>query len=978
MRSNAEIVEQIRRVLDEPEGFSLAHFQRLADEYARACERFNELLALAIRYYATGFYCEAVRIAREENLADDFDRLLFDRAEEWREHCRNLGCEIGPKVSGDNGVTLLSFIVKYERHENLFARNRLLALSNAGAVERLDVLYQLAVAFPENANNWAETIEKLEKRRIQEIRSYLGQLNAQNASLSAIRELLAELESPVRQTAPPEDVLSALRNAGQFLYDRECKEELCELARRWRVAETSRSEKDASRRLEEYRSFLERCGEFKTNEYFNALPEKERDDLTTARRYAEDLERRDNLENEMKRSAFKLEKALDSNSSDAEIAAALERLETAAVAAGRSTTPPVGEEARAYLADRQLKNRRKRLVGIVALALILGVFSVAVVIVSRQTVNQKNALALARDISAALDEYDRTKDANVLASVQKKVDAIKPKYVEITKDKENAQNLEKLQRRYEEASRSEDFRVAEIERLAGEINSSHGKGLANPNAVEELGRLVRSIQEKQEYGRLKKEDAVLTTQIATRAVKSFNEVLEKITREFSEINDDKTIAEDVRLVRTNELKTRLSQFAQSNDRLSPPQRAQLDALAAKIDAYQIARKEIDATKTLIEAVGSIEDYRTALIRVGRRLQGKEDEQIRNALTAVDLVGSVEKWNAFAEKYAKNVLASGVPTGQFEEFASDADSNDAEFKLIPEYVAVEEYCQKKRQAQNDRSIANALEKLSKELANDRFDGRYYQLYHAYNGRYYYLDEEVQYGDDKTVNYYSAKDEKKPFNASFMDMDDVCVPALQYEIYEKVETLRTKSDLTEEDFKTFAVETIREVVDKDPKELDPVVKGILLGKITSALSEVPGFASLKNCSQKINKAIPNVEIDFYYQEEQNYQSAKPEILKVLNETSPELTSKLDALNAEGGDAFSLPTYRWIGFVEFFGESASLELGKDVDQSLDAPLCVAKPGNVMIECGAVDEGKAKIDGLDADFRWFPVYARTDGSRQ
>ena len=204
MISSAQIVEQIRRVLDEPEGFNLEQYQDLARKYASACERLNDLLSTAVQYYSTGFYCEAARIAREENLVDNFQRLFFDKVDEWREHCRNLGCEIGPNISADNGITLQTFLIKYEQYEDLFVQNRLLALSNAGATERLNTLYQLASAFPENTNAWAETIEKLEERRNTEIQKYVDSLNAQNASLSIARELIAELESPVRRTSPPE------------------------------------------------------------------------------------------------------------------------------------------------------------------------------------------------------------------------------------------------------------------------------------------------------------------------------------------------------------------------------------------------------------------------------------------------------------------------------------------------------------------------------------------------------------------------------------------------------------------------------------------------------------------------------------------------------------------------------------------------------------------------------------------------------
>ncbi len=972
MTSNAEIVEQIRRVLDEPEGFRLEDYQRLASEYASACERFNDALSLAIRYYSTGFYCEAVRIAREENFADGFERLLFDRADEWREHCRNLGCEIGPNVSTDNGVRLLTFLIKYEQHERLFIQNRLLALANAGAAERLNTLYQLASAFPENTNNWADSIEQLEKRRNLEIQQYLNQLNAQNASLSVVRELLAELESPVRRTLPPPDVLARLRKAEQFLFDRECKEELSELAQDWHDAETEKSEEDALDYLKQYRSFSEQHGETKTDEYFNALTEEEQNFLTSACRYAEEIERRNDLENEVKISAFKLENALNSGRSEEVVSSALERLELTTVAAGRSTLPPIGEVARGYIDDLKQKKRRRTIVYIVLLSIVLGTFARAVGIVSYQSITKRKALGLAHDISKALDDYDRTQLESDLQYAGKLISAIKPKYVEITKDEEESRNLKQLQGRYTITSMTRDAVSENIKTLFSDVENSHSKGLPNPNAIEQLGKLVNTIEDRQRYGRLKREDSSLALQTAEQATKNFNEKLAELTKEFSDINDNNNISRDDRLVKTNALKSRLSTFDQSFPRLSQPQRTQIDALTAKIDAYQNALKETRATEILIKKAGSSDEYKEQLERIGRQLNGKENKQIQNALNSVALVNSVERWNEFAEKYADYAL-TGVPSDQFESFAEEVEKNDSEFMLIPEYIGVKEYCQKKRQDQNDQKFVEALDKLSSELENKNFDGPYYQLYHVYNERYYYLDKDVQYGDDLTVNYQSSNTdvEKKVFNASFMDMEDVCVQAIQYTIYEEATNLRNKNDLTEDGFRAFVKDTIQRLVETDTKNLDPVVKGILLGKVTRIISEVPGFATFKGWSDKLNEAVGDKEIDIYSQDETNYIDAKPRILEALEQTKPELSSKLEALD-NVDDSLAFPTYQWIGFIEFFGENASLERGEDENQPSNAKLYVAKSKTDMVECGSISGGKARLNELDASFRWLPVYAK------
>lgn len=972
MISSAQIVEQIRRVLDEPEGFKLEQFEELASRYARACERLNDLLSSAIQYHSMGFYCEAARIAREEDLVDNFQRLLFDRTDEWREHCRNLGCEIGPNISVDNGITLQTFLIKYEQNESLFVQNRLLALSNAGAAERLNTLYQLASAFPENTNAWAETIEKLEERRNLEIQKYLDSLNSQNASLSVVRELISELESPVRRTSPPEKLVSKLRKIGQFLFDRERKEELSELVQNWREAQTEHSEEDSLNYLEQYRSFVEKYGELKTNEYYNALSEEERFNLTSACQYAEELERRNDLEDDVKRVAFKLDRAVETRQSEDKVASLLEELERKTNAAGRSSLPPVAETARAYIDELQMKHRRKTVVVIASLAIGLALFAAAVCVASFNALNKKNALTLAQEIASALDEYESFPNERILATVEKKITEIEPKDVRLTKDEDSSRNLGKLQMRYERIRDAEDSRLSEIKKLVGDLEKEHEEGKSNLSALDRLSKLVKSVTEKEQYERLQKEDVALRLKRSDQVEKDFNERLAQFTDEFSKLNDDNSLSDDERLNKTNTLRTRLAELARASASLSVAQRAKLEALTSKVDAYRSARKQSNASAELTKSVGSVEAYKTSLTRIGRQLEGKEDEQIQHALGVTHLVSSVDSWNAFAEKYASIPSQNDANHEQIESFVKDAESNEDKFGFIPEYAAIKSYCQKARRSQEDDRFTVALNKLSEELANDHFSGSYYQLYHQYNDRYYYLDQEIQYGEEKTVQYLpSADGEKESFSADFMDAEDFCDEAFQYKLYQKVETLRKQNAVSENEFRKFVRDVFQSLIDAKVEELDPGVKGFLLAKISRVLSEVSGFESFGVWAKTLEETIGS-NYDFYKQDSE-YQQASSKVQKQLAKiTSADLRSKVGDVDETSNNAFILPTYRWIGFVDFFGENASLKLGQDVDTPENAALFVATSSASMTQCGAVDEGDIKLDELDADVRWFPVFAK------
>ncbi len=245
-----ELVEKIRRILADPEGVTESELFALASEYASRCRRLNDKLSRAVTCIRTGSLCEADRLERDWKLLENYRALTFEGAEEWREVCRSLNCEVSALASAENNAELERFIASYEESRELFAKHRRLAMTAAPLTRRLETLYQLYANFPQQ-QTLRRSIDALEKARVQEI---TDALKSRKDDAGFVQEALAELQAPTRLNRPPQALLDKLGAATTRRREKDVVAQLRDLLERWATAELGHDEAKMLETLNFYRA----------------------------------------------------------------------------------------------------------------------------------------------------------------------------------------------------------------------------------------------------------------------------------------------------------------------------------------------------------------------------------------------------------------------------------------------------------------------------------------------------------------------------------------------------------------------------------------------------------------------------------------------------------------------------------------------------------------------------------------------------
>lgn len=247
-----ELVDKIKRILADPEGVTEEELFALASEYATRCRRLNDRLSRAVYCVRTGALCEADRLEREWSLLENFRELTFSGAEDWREVCRSLNCDVAAFASAENAAELQDFCDVYENSRELFSRLRRLAMTAAPLPERLETLYQLYVNFPQH-QTLRHSIDTLEKARVEEITLGLKD-SANRNSTSFLQESLAELVSPERINRPPRELIDKLNAALDQRQGVDAAARLRDVLERWASAKLDNDDAKMLETLNFYRA----------------------------------------------------------------------------------------------------------------------------------------------------------------------------------------------------------------------------------------------------------------------------------------------------------------------------------------------------------------------------------------------------------------------------------------------------------------------------------------------------------------------------------------------------------------------------------------------------------------------------------------------------------------------------------------------------------------------------------------------------
>lgn len=966
MISSTRIVEQIKRILRDPEGFSEESMRQLASDYAAACESLNDRMTEAASYLEAGFYCEAYRLVKQENIVEEYQTLFFEQYDDWRAVCRQFQFDLGTPISDDNSMKLQEFLLRYEPNKALFDRNRRLAFADAPASERLDTLYQLAAIFPEG-RAWGRSIVALEERRDREIAEQVRRITPENADEAQARKMLDELENPARIARPNDELVNKLRAILAYLFDEERKAELSELADAWQDARSLNDERASVEYLAQYRDFSTRYAA-KFDDYYFALTEEQKLNVEGAIDYSQKLELRDRRDEEVRRRSFELENLIDSGASSEELVVALDRLDAAVAATGRVNAPKIADVARNRIDEIATQKRRKTFAIAVLTALCLAAFAVAVALVVQMSAFDKKAAQIAQEAQELSDRYNNG-DVAAAQAIQKLIERVPAKMNDMP-------DVVKARDMAETIAKSENRRHKLLAEKSEALNQKHEKGLSDASAIAELSKLAKTDEELDALNALTKRDNELRNSRVKMDSKQFETQMMEIKSAFDEIKNDADLSADEALQKLATVERKLNALASyaRGANVSPDLENTRKALANAVDLYKRSLNEEGADAVLANYVGNLREYRENVERNARRYGVYDDS---NALVeALNAAENVEHWNEFVSRNGDKFSVDGDKS-EVDALRSYLNEHESVLNVAPEYASAKEFCAASSEKGASGSYSDFLAKLVDAL--DEYKEPYYTLYHEENEHYYYLEKKIDPNDDSN-QYRASLDASKlrPFNPDFMNAEDVESEALQYRLYKIASDAQT-GNVDMRAWNSAVAEILNVLVQAPAGELDPVLKHILLQKILAAIASDPQYNSFNDWRDALAKNDKIVGSLDFYKQDADYQDLISDAkitLKEMNERT--LKEKLPASDASSSVGFTLSEYRWIGFVDVQDSEPEVVFGdnlSDEDRSRSGELFTIDSLNKLKKCGSVESGKAALDDwVDLKMKQFPVYVKIE----
>lgn len=971
--TSVKIIEQIQRVLQDPEGYTEPTIANLADEYGQACDRLNEILSDIVTYIDRGFYCEAYRLTEEEDVVQEYQTLQFNERETWREVCRMFHYELKGKVSDENSWKVQNLILMYEPHKDLFKLNRHLALADAPARDRLDVLYQLAAITAESGDFgnsdriWRRSIEKLEERRNQEIERIVSSLNLKTVQLSEIQDLLDELDSPMRLSSPKRETVLKLQKAREFLFDQARIDELSELVDDFKEVYDSKNERQALDYLNEYRRFSERYSR-KIDDYYNALTNSQRSALKKALEYAEKVETRDERAAKVTRLSNELTALMDRGADRAEVEVKLSALENAVAATGHATTPPAAERAVRYLNAQSLKKARRTTM-VVALVVALIALVIAGVAASMTISSEKKKVAaFTEDLAAVLDKYDNGY-VEEFETAKKKVERLSPKL------REKDAVIAALDR-YEKTEKAESARLAEFDRCVKALEAAHAEKKTDNAAYTALKALHKTDAETTRFTALAQEENSLRKNDTVKSDADFKAKLDDLSQRYKALDFDVLSPQEARR-ELNNIKRELNGLTNRGIDTGVNQllASNLEALANTVEKALAAIENKGAVDSIATAIGDADVYRKEVERNATRYNAAVGETFE---TAIEDLAEVKGWNKFVNDNGADILGN-MDAAKLKKVLDLLAENKETLSVVPEYAVVKARCDKLVEESNGSPFAQNAAKLLEDLS--MFKTPTWTLYiEDGDWMYYYADheyaEEDEDGSEVDVNYFVDRDltKKKPITMTYIDGGTYGV-STQAKLYKLVSEKQSEAD-DASGLKALYLDALNLVVNAPKEEIDPGLRLALCKTLADdaiACNEL-GLSVSPADVKTLSSSLASYDLAKY-----DYYQAPTELSKKLEK----LTSAWDKASAvfgrvvealtllETDSKIELAAYQWVGAIVKGDAGLEVKLG-DPDANYDGELYISSSLGELERCGKIVEGKSVLEGVDDESTWFPVYLR------
>ncbi len=120
--TNAELVEKIRRILEDPESASPDEQREAARLYATRVRRVQEGFRRALGRLNNGELADADWILTDGSLLEDYAALTLPGAEDWQVVCRTFDYEVAPATDPAARDRLAAFQQEYAALRDVFAK----------------------------------------------------------------------------------------------------------------------------------------------------------------------------------------------------------------------------------------------------------------------------------------------------------------------------------------------------------------------------------------------------------------------------------------------------------------------------------------------------------------------------------------------------------------------------------------------------------------------------------------------------------------------------------------------------------------------------------------------------------------------------------------------------------------------------------------------------------------------------------------
>ena len=990
--TNAELVEKIKRILEDSESASTDEQREAARLYATRVRRVQEGFRRALGRLNNGELADADWILTDGSLLEDYAALTLPGAEDWQVVCRTFDYEVAPAPEPAARDRLAAFQQEFAPLRDVFAKRRRQAMENAPSRLQLETLYYLEEKL--GARDFlTRQIERLERKRSEELADAARGLNEKNVFSIDFNALVAEFRDPRRHTPVPRETLDQYRKWFDFYQSRHELANLRDLIARWESAAEGQDVGATLGLLAEYRA-----GEFQHAAPYVTKEETER--LAALVDQALRIERAEELREDARRKVSALRSALVRSSSDEnKLHDLYEAASIASNNAGTSLPPDVEKDYVKHVDSLNTQSRRRRLLAVSFTVVAVAFFATLAALSVVHSRNVKLAKTAAEAIEKQLDAFEKhSPDAaaalSAAAALVDKYAEEKPKLVDFPDYSAAVERFNSLQT-------AEKKRLRDIEDLVDSIKEAHEAGRAVPASIENLKKLLYNDAEKEhfEYAQLYREDANLAHEKNVAGADRYSELVDELAakeREFEE-NVALTVPEAKKKLAelragVEELKSQ-EQFAE----ISRPLLAAREALEAAVEGSERRFKVRAALEkhgaALAKAIGNAAEYEKTLKAIraetgdlsasgGEDVASATEDAMNVALdAAVEDVGRVADaaaWNKFAASWgsvndtARTLAASGAAEKALQSSALSFAPELEPYKTAR--AALGEFAKRGGYSNAAKTLASSLEK---------YETPTWVLYDSKDDGYYYLTSDPKEGRSK-LKYVSDLEENKTRDFAADRFDDSAFDAssesVQYLIADFAATKLAKDPSPEDWFDV--VEKALSALDVAPeKALDPVVKLQLLAAVVDSAKSYPGFEELTSW---LDKTRHDSEFDF----EINACQPGKELLEQREEAkkalrgAPDLTKALAATKTafdEGERSFACE-YQWIGYLDEVNSAATLVLGTGKSAEEGATLWVARGKDATAE----EIGTMTADGASfnsskdwASYRWTPVYARVEKSK-